>query len=38
MTKKGENYKCVTCGNEVTVTTGGGGTLFCCGKPMEKAG
>lgn len=28
MTKKGENYKCAVCGNEVAVTTGGGGTLF----------
>ena len=36
--KVGENYKCSICGNEVTVTKAGGGTLVCCGKPMEKIG
>ncbi|MFC1972505.1 desulfoferrodoxin FeS4 iron-binding domain-containing protein [Chloroflexota bacterium] len=24
------------CGNEVTVTKAGGGTLVCCGEDMEK--
>ncbi|MCX6012340.1 MAG: desulfoferrodoxin FeS4 iron-binding domain-containing protein [Chloroflexi bacterium] len=33
--KAGENYVCKVCGNEVTVTKVGGGSLFCCGKPME---
>jgi desulfoferrodoxin-like iron-binding protein len=32
--KVGENYRCTVCGNEVTVTKVGGGTLVCCGKPM----
>lgn len=31
----GENYKCNLCGNEVTVTKAGGGTLVCCDKDME---
>jgi len=30
----GERYRCSVCGNEVTVTKVGGGTLVCCGKPM----
>jgi len=30
----GEKYRCSVCGNEVTVTKVGGGTLVCCGKPM----
>ena len=34
--KAGEKYKCSVCGNEVIVTKAGGGTLVCCGKPMEK--
>ena len=34
--KVGENYRCNICGNEVTVTKVGGGTLVCCGKDMEK--
>ncbi len=29
-----EVYKCEVCGNIVTVLHAGGGTLFCCGKPM----
>ncbi|MBF0342609.1 MAG: desulfoferrodoxin FeS4 iron-binding domain-containing protein [Nitrospirae bacterium] len=33
--KTGENYRCNECGNEVTVTKVGGGTLVCCGAPME---
>jgi desulfoferrodoxin-like iron-binding protein len=36
MAKKGEQYKCNICGNEVEVTKAGAGTLFCCGKPMEQ--
>lgn len=31
-----EKYKCNICGNEVTVTKVGGGTLVCCGEDMEK--
>ena len=30
-----EKYKCNVCGNEVTVTKVGGGTLVCCGEDME---
>ena len=33
--KVGEKYRCTICGNEVTVTKVGGGTLVCCGKEME---
>jgi len=33
--EKGEFYRCNICGNEVKVTYVGGGTLVCCGKPME---
>lgn len=32
--KIGEKYFCTVCGNEVTVTKVGGGTLVCCGKEM----
>ena len=32
--KVGEKYRCNVCGNEVTVTKVGGGTLVCCGQPM----
>jgi len=32
----GDKYYCNICGNEVTLTKVGGGTLVCCGKPMEK--
>jgi superoxide reductase len=32
----GEIYKCIVCGNEVSVTIAGGGTLCCCGQDMEK--
>ncbi len=28
-------YKCGICGAEVEVIRGGGGTLVCCGKPMN---
>ena len=34
--KTGEKYKYSICGNEVTVTKAGGGTLVCCRKNMEK--
>ena len=33
--KVGEKYRCNVCGNEVTVTKVGGGTLVCCGQDME---
>ncbi len=33
--KVGEKYRCNICGNEVTVTKAGGGTLVCCGEDME---
>ncbi|MFC1675393.1 desulfoferrodoxin FeS4 iron-binding domain-containing protein [Candidatus Omnitrophota bacterium] len=36
--KNGEKYRCNVCGNEVTVTKAGGGTLVCCEKEMEKIG
>ena len=32
----GEKYICNICGNEVTVTKAGGGTLVCCCEDMEK--
>ena len=28
-------YKCSICGNEVEVISAGGGTLVCCGQPMD---
>jgi len=31
-----EIYKCKHCGNIVEVLTSGGGTLVCCGEPMQK--
>jgi len=33
--QRGEVYKCSVCGNIVEVLYVGGGTLVCCGKPME---
>ena len=33
--REGEKYRCNICGNEVTVTKVGGGTLVCCGEDME---
>jgi desulfoferrodoxin-like iron-binding protein len=33
--KVGEKYRCNICGNEVTVTKVGGGTLVCCDQNME---
>ena len=35
MTKKLEIYKCSVCGNITMVVYASGGTLVCCGKPME---
>ena len=34
--KVGDKFRCTICGNEVTLTKVGGGTLVYCGKPMEK--
>jgi len=34
--KVGENYKCIICGNQVTVTKAGGGVLVCCGEDMSR--
>lgn len=34
VSRKGEKYRCEICGNEVTVTKVGGGTLVCCGEEM----
>lgn len=34
--KKVNFYLCTTCGNLVTCLNEGGGTLVCCGEPMEK--
>lgn len=34
--KTGEKHRCNVCGNEVTVTKVGGGTLVCCDEEMEK--
>lgn len=36
MTKMTEVYRCAVCGAVVEVLNGGGGTLHCCGKPMER--
>ena len=36
VSKEGEKYMCNVCGNEVTVTKAGGGTLVCCGEEMEQ--
>lgn len=33
--QKNNVYKCNVCGNIVEVTHVGGGTLVCCGQPME---
>ncbi len=35
MTKRNEIYRCPICGNIVEVLRPAGGTLVCCGKPME---
>ncbi|PIQ70330.1 desulfoferrodoxin [Candidatus Shapirobacteria bacterium CG03_land_8_20_14_0_80_40_19] len=34
----GEKYRCNICGNQVTVTKAGGGTLVCCGQEMQLLG
>jgi desulfoferrodoxin-like iron-binding protein len=34
--KVGDKFRCNICGNEVTLTKAGVGTLVCCGKPMEQ--
>ena len=36
MTKRSEVYRCSVCGAVVEVLSGGGGTLHCCGQPMER--
>jgi len=36
--KVGEHYRYNVCGNEVTVTKVGGGTLVCCGQDMKLIG
>ena len=33
--KVGKKYRCNVCGNEMTVTKVGGGTIVCCGQDME---
>ncbi|MCK4739689.1 MAG: desulfoferrodoxin FeS4 iron-binding domain-containing protein [Deltaproteobacteria bacterium] len=33
--KEGEKFRCAKCGNEVEVIKSGGGTLVCCGDPMD---
>lgn len=35
MTKTNEIYKCKVCGNIVEVAGAAGGTLSCCGQPMQ---
>lgn len=35
MSEKYGLYKCNVCGNIVEVVNAGGGTLVCCGQPME---
>ncbi|MCX6818079.1 MAG: desulfoferrodoxin FeS4 iron-binding domain-containing protein [Candidatus Aenigmarchaeota archaeon] len=35
MTKVGETYRCLICGNVVKVVENGAGTLVCCGQPMK---
>jgi superoxide reductase len=35
MTNLNEIYKCSVCGNMVEVIHASGGTLVCCGQPME---
>ena len=32
----GKRYICTKCGAEYMVTRGGGGTMSCCGQPMEQ--
>lgn len=35
MTKQKQIYRCAICGNIVEIVHPGGGTLSCCGQPME---
>jgi desulfoferrodoxin-like iron-binding protein len=35
MAEEGKTYVCRLCGQEVTVTKAGVGTLVCCDQPME---
>ena len=35
MAEKLQVYKCTACGNVVEVLATGGGSLVCCGKPMD---
>jgi len=35
MTSTKEIYKCAICGNIIEVVHNGGGTLVCCGQPMN---
>lgn len=35
MTERLQVYRCNLCGNMVEVLQAGGGTLVCCGEPME---
>ncbi len=35
MATRNQVYKCNLCGNIVAVTDSGGGTLVCCGQPMQ---
>ncbi|HOZ36592.1 MAG TPA: desulfoferrodoxin FeS4 iron-binding domain-containing protein [bacterium] len=35
MIAKEQIYKCEICGNVVEVVSAGGGTLVCCGQPMN---
>ncbi|MFX1577210.1 MAG: desulfoferrodoxin FeS4 iron-binding domain-containing protein [Promethearchaeota archaeon] len=34
----GERYRCDVCGNEIEVTSAGGGELRCCARPMRRIG
>jgi desulfoferrodoxin-like iron-binding protein len=34
--QKGQVYVCAMCGNTIEIVNVGGGTLVCCGVPMEK--
>lgn len=36
MIERTQVYKCPICGNIVEVLEAGGGTLVCCGKPMDQ--
>ncbi len=36
MAEEGKIYVCKLCGQEVTVTKSGAGTLVCCDQPMER--